>query len=95
MRAVDGEDLEAVALEVTHPAGDLCRGAVPLDPERVLVGGEPRFSLGELRSGTELNPGLAAEAAGGCQDVADDGNADEGGADHVQREPELEEEAPS
>src|SRR2546425_217252 len=37
VRAVHREDLELLTADMTHPAGDLRRRAVPRDPERVLV----------------------------------------------------------
>src|SRR5262249_2504656 len=95
MRAVHGEDLEAICLEAPDPAGDLRRVPVPLDPERILVYREARLALGKFRGRAELDPRLSPEAPRGRQDVADHRDADEGGSDDVQRKPETEKKASS
>src|SRR5215470_10882731 len=85
MRAVDGEDLEALPVDAPHPARDLGRVAVPLHAERVLVMGEPGLSHGEAVHPAQLDPGLAAaEPPGGGKDVADDRDAHEDGAEGVE-----------
>src|SRR5215510_8870981 len=75
MRAVDGEDLEALRVDAPHPARNLGGVAVPLNAERVLVLGEPGLSDGEAVDPAQLDPGLAAEPSGGGEDVADDRDA--------------------
>src|SRR5215471_19088788 len=96
VRAVDREDLEALPVNAPHPARDLGRVAVPLHAERILVMGEAGLSYGEAVHPAQLDPGLAAaEPPGGREDVPDNGDAHEDGAEGVEGQAELEEEAAS
>src|SRR5262249_1226636 len=96
VRAVDGEDLEALPVDAPHPACDFGGGAVPLDAKRVLVLGEPCLSHGEAVHSAQLDPGLAAaEPPGRREDVPDDGDAHEHRSEGVESQAELEEEAAS
>src|SRR5262252_8438704 len=61
MRAVDGEDLEALRVDAPDPARDLGRGAVPRHAKWIFVLGEPGLSDGEGIHASQLDPGPAAE----------------------------------
>ena len=50
---------------------------------------------GKFWSGPERDPGLGGATASGTEDVADHWDPDQGRRDHVQREAELEQEAPT
>src|SRR3989442_8429173 len=94
MRAVHGEHLEPLTLDVPHPAGDLRRRAVPRDAAWILVRRQARLARGESADGTERDPRLPVGAsAGRPEDVSDDWNTDQGGAEHVQRDAEPEQES--
>src|SRR5262245_66509394 len=86
MRAIHREHLKAVALDVTHPACDLGGRTVPRNADGILVRRQARLAGGESPDLTELDPRLPVRAAAGrAEDVADDRDADEGSAQHVQR----------
>src|SRR5262249_6815026 len=94
MRAVHREHLEPLTLDVTHPAGDLRRRAVPGDANGILVRRQARLARGESPDGAERDPRLPVGAAAGRpEDVADDGNAHQGSPEHVQRDAEPEQES--
>src|SRR6266849_5983468 len=94
MRAIHGEHLKPVALDVTHPARDLGRRTVPRDADGILVRRQARLAGGESTDRTELDPRLPVSApAGRAEDVADDRDADEGGTQHVQEDAEAKQEA--
>src|SRR5262245_1415117 len=96
MRAVHGEHLKPLALDVAYPARDLGGCAVPRDADGILVRRQARLPRGESTDGTELDPRLPVGAPPGCaEDVADDRNTDERGAQHVQDDAEAEQEAPA
>ena len=63
MRAVDREDLELVAGEVSDPAWDLCGLAVPCFLERVYILGEARLVFRIVSQRPELYPVEPGEAA--------------------------------
>src|SRR2546426_12252778 len=91
MRAIHGEHLKPVALDVTHPACDLGRRTVPRDAGGILVRRQAGLTRGESTDCTELDPRLPVSApAGRAEDVADDRDADEGGTQHVQVDGEAE-----
>src|SRR3989442_4822666 len=93
MRAIHGEHLEPVALDVTHPARDLGRRTVPRDADGILVCRQARLPRGESIDRTKLDPRLPVGApAGRTEDVADDRDADDGGTQHVQENAEAEQE---
>src|SRR5262249_26480802 len=96
MRAIHREDLIPVTVDVAHPARDLRRRAVPRDADRILVRGQTRLARGESARCSELDPGLPVAASGRrSEEIADDGNADQRGPQHVQAEAEPEQESPA
>src|SRR5262249_8461261 len=73
---------------------DLGRRAVPGDADGILVRRQPRLPRRESTDRAELDPRLPVSApAGPAENVADDGDADEGGPQHVQEDAETEQEA--
>src|SRR2546428_14183403 len=96
MRAIHGEHLKPVALDVTHPACDLGRRTVPRNAGGILVRRQAGLTRGESTDCTELDPRLPVSApAGRAEDVADERDADEGGTQHVQGDAEAEQGNPA
>src|SRR5258706_6542414 len=90
MRAVHGEHLEPLTLDVTHPAGDLGRRTVPRDADGILVRRQACLARRESTDRTELDPRLPVGApAGRAEHVADDRDADEDGTQNVQEDAEA------
>jgi len=56
MRAINGEDLELVSLDVPNPAWDLAGLSIPGLRERILVGGQSRLVFGEAGDWAEVDP---------------------------------------
>src|SRR3989442_15422549 len=93
MRAIHGEHLKPVALDVTHPACDLGRRTVPRDAGGILVRRQAGLTRGESTDCTELDPRFPVRApAGRAEDVAGGRDAHEGGTQHVQGDAEAEQE---
>src|SRR5262245_18763285 len=94
MRAIHGEHLKPIALDVADPARDLGGRTVPCDADGILVRCQAGLPRGKSTDRTELDPRLPVGApARPAEDVADDRNTDEGGAQHVQEDTEAEQEA--
>src|SRR5437660_12808170 len=91
VRAVDREDLELLAREMTHPARDRRGLAVPRVHHGVPIGGETRLALRERDERAEREPRLVSRPAlarDGREDVAHDRYAQERGDDRVEAAPE-------
>src|SRR5438132_8677512 len=63
VRAVDREDLELLACEMTHPARDRRGLAVPRVHHGVPIGGEARLAFRELAESAEREPRLVTRPA--------------------------------
>src|SRR5438445_3170615 len=96
MRAVHGEHLKPLTLDVAHPTGDLRGRAVPRDAGRILVRCQSSRARGEAADRTERDPGLPIGApARWPEDISHDRDADQGGAEYVQADAEPEQESSS
>src|SRR5262245_20538161 len=96
MRAIHGEHLESVSIDVAHPARDLGRRTVPRDADGILVRRQARLPRGESPDLTELYPRLPVCApARRAEDIADDRDTNQGSPQHVQEDAEAEQETPA
>src|SRR5262249_14790393 len=94
MRAIHGEHLKPLTLDVAHPTGDLRRRAVPRDANRILVRGQTCFAHRKPADRTQWDPRLAVDvSAGRAGEESDDGKADERRPEHVEGDAEPEQEA--
>src|SRR5437762_14377605 len=93
MRAVHGEHLKPLTLDVAHPTGDLRGRAVPRDADRILVRRQPRFACGERANRTKAGPRLPVGApARWPEERSHDRDAHEGGTGDVQPDVDPEQE---
>src|ERR1700692_762086 len=60
MRAIDREDLELIAVDATHPAGDFRGLAIRWISVGASIGREPRLAFRELAEGSKREPRVAS-----------------------------------
>src|SRR5262245_10470147 len=90
MRAIDRKHLKLLTSEPPHPAGNVCRGAVPGRGERISVRGQTRLAFGEVGQRTELNPFLQCFVAETREHVPDDRHANKGCCHSIEPHPQGE-----
>src|SRR5579871_5513570 len=94
VRAVDGEDLKALALHAPHPAWNLVGFAIPCIADGVRVLGQARLALGEFVEFAQGDP-LAITVVSAAQDwpqqIADNGGGEHGHRRAVEENADLDE----
>src|SRR5207237_9868852 len=96
MRAIQGEHLNPLTLDVANPAGDLRGRAVPRNANRILVGRQARLARREAADRTERDPRMPVRRpAHRSDDVSHHWDADQQSAEPVQRDAEPEQEPPA
>jgi hypothetical protein len=80
MRAVDGKNLERLAIHIPYPARNICGLPVCGSRHRVPIGGQPRLPCRKLAEWAEREPGFVSGPSltkYRRKDVADDRNREE------------------
>src|SRR6266542_487432 len=96
MRAIHGEHLKPLTLDVADPAGDLRGDAVPRDANGILVRRQARLAGGKGARRTERDPGLAVAGPGArAHEVAHDRDADQQGAEPIEHDAQPEQKSPA
>jgi hypothetical protein len=73
--AVDGENLEALSVDISNPTGDVCSLAIGRSYDGIAVRGEARLAGRKLLEPPESNPrveGLAPVAHNGREEITQD-----------------------
>ncbi len=92
VRAIDGEDLKLLAVDIADPARNIRRHAIRGAGFRILKGSQPRLSRRVLGDWSERQPRLIPRlplAEHWRKKVPDDGNSENYAGRAVQQDPEL------
>src|SRR5690242_180544 len=91
MRTVDGENLELLAFDSSHPARDISSLTIPGPRVRIAEGREPCLTGRKTFKGAERNPRLVRNASNEARkDIADNRDADKRRGHYVERGSKLE-----